>query len=111
MDMTKFLSDQDPDYQNILSELRRFIQPYEQTTEAELQLENSIFPETQGQSNYATRNKSSSKMQPHKNTMYEEEQPYQPARLSNNFSGPFNTNGGSVFLGNEFNAGGGSMTF
>ena len=111
MNMTKFLSDQDPDYQNILSELRRFIQPYEQITGSDLQSEHSILPENQGLSIHGTSNKGSSKTEPHQNTIHAEEKPYQPGRLVNNFSGAFNTSGGRIFLGNEYNTGGGSMTF
>ena len=111
MDMTKFLSDQDPDYQNILSELRRFIQPYEQITGSDLQSEHSILPESQGLSIHGTSNKGSSKTEPHQSTIDAQEKPYQPGRLVNNFSGAFNTSGGRMLLGNEFNTGGGSMTF
>ena len=63
MGMTKFLSDQGPNYQNILSELCRFVQPYEQIIGAELQSEKPIFLETQGRSSYGTRSKNFSKTQ------------------------------------------------
>lgn len=42
IDMTKFLSDQDPDNQNVLSELRRFVQPYKQQMRAMLPLATSV---------------------------------------------------------------------
>lgn len=52
MEMTRFLSDQDPDYHNVLSELRRLVRPKEQQTDARLPLVTLAPAETQGQSEY-----------------------------------------------------------
>ncbi len=112
MDMTKFLSDQDPDYRNVLSELRRLVPPNEQQTKARLPLVTSISPETQGESQYhGTGNESTSTMERDQNTVREEEKQHRPAKSANTFSGTFHTNGGKMIQGSEFNSGGGSMTF
>lgn len=47
MGMTKFLSDQYPNYRNVLSELSRFVQPYEEQMKAKLPLVTSVSPEIQ----------------------------------------------------------------
>jgi len=112
MDMTRFLSDQDPDYRNVLSELRRLVQPDEQQTKARLPLVTSVSPDIQGQSDHhGTGDESSSTIERNQNTVHEEEKPYQPARSVSTFSGTFHTNGGKMIQGSEFNSGGGSMTF
>lgn len=112
MDMTKFVSDQDSDYQNVLSELRRLVSLNEQQTEARLPLLSSVSPEIQEQSNYhGTGHESSSTIERDQNTVREEEKLQRPARSANIFSGTFNTGGGKMIQGNEFNSGGGSMTF
>ncbi len=112
MDMTRFLSDQDPDYRNVLSELRRFVQPNEQQTRARLPLVTSAPAETQGQSEYSkTGNESSLTTDGDPNTVHEEDKTHRPARSANTFSGTFNTGGGKMIQGSEFHSGGGSMTF
>ena len=112
MGMTRFSSDQDPDYQNVLSELRRFVQPYKQQMGTMLPLATSVSPDLHGKSYHRTENKSSSTMERDQNTVRVEEKPYQPARSSiNTFSGTFDTSGGKMIQGSEFNSGGGSMTF
>ena len=111
MDMTKFLSDQDPDYRNVLAELRRFVQSCRLQTKSELPLATSQSIESQGQPDRGTANEGSSTMERDQNTVHEEEEPYQPAGPMNTFSGTFRTKGGKMMQGNEFNSGGGSMTF
>jgi len=112
MDMTSFLSDQDPDYRNVLSELRRFVQPNEQQTKARLPSVTSVSPETQEESSfYGTGDENSSTMERDQNTVREEEKQHRPAKSANTFSGTFHTNGGKMIQGSEFNSGGGSMTF
>jgi hypothetical protein len=110
MSMTKFLSDQDPDYRNVLSELRRFVQPYEEQMKAKLPLVTSVSPEIQGQSYRGVGNESSSTIERDQNTV-REEKPCQSARSVNTFSGTFYTNEGKMIQGSEFNSEGGSMTF
>ena len=100
--MTKFLSHQDPDYRNVLSELQRFVQSHMQQTEKELPSAAPVCPEIQGQSDHGVGNE---------NIVREEEKPCRPTKLVNTFSGRFHTNGGKIIQGNEFNSGGGSMTF
>ena len=111
MGMTRFSSDQDPDYQNVLSELRRFVQLYEQQMGAMLPLVTSVSSDVHGQSHRGTGNESSSTMERDQNTARVEEKPYQPARSTNTFSGTFDTSGGKMIQGSEFNSGGGSMSF
>ncbi len=112
MEMTRFLSDQDPDYRNVYSELRRFIQPNEPQTDERSPLVASVSPETQEQSYYHGPGiESSSTIERDQNTLHEEEKPYRPARSANTFSGTFHTNGGKMIQGSRFNSGGGPMTF
>lgn len=72
MGITKFLSDQDPDYRNVLSELRRFVQPYEEQMKAKLPLVTSVSLETQGQSYRGVGNESSLRKERDQNTVREE---------------------------------------
>ncbi|KAL8946939.1 MAG: hypothetical protein Q9222_006732 [Ikaeria aurantiellina] len=78
MDMTKFSSDQDPDYQNILAELKRFIPTHQDgNPEAEQPAVSPPAAVPGGQNNvdeHDTRN--------------------QPAKVVNTFSSSFNTGGG-----------------
>lgn len=112
MEMTRFLNDQDPDYRNVLSELRRFVRPNEQQTKEIPPLVESEFPEIQGQTDYhGTGTENFSAMERDQDTVREEEKPYRPARSVNTFSGTFHTNGGKMIQGSEFNSGGGPMTF
>ena len=109
--MTKFLSDQDSDYRNVLAELRRFVQSCRLQTKSDLPSATSQSTEIQGQPDHGMANEGSSTMERDQNTVHEEEEPYQPAGSINTFSGTFRTNGGKMIQGNEFNSGGGSMTF
>lgn len=114
MDMTKFLSDQDPDYRNVLSELLRFIQPLEQQPKKAQPLALSTSPtspETQGQSHSRIRNEGSSVAEQDQTTVHGKDHPHQLTRLVNTFSGNFNTGGGKMIQGGDFNSGGGPMTF
>ncbi len=110
-DMTKFLSDQDPDYRNVLSELQRFIQSYKQQTKKELPLTTSVSLKIQGQSDHGLGNESSSAGKQDENIVREKEKPYWPTKSVNTFAGTFHTNGGKMIQGNEFNSGGGPMSF
>ncbi|KAL8907714.1 MAG: hypothetical protein Q9171_005755 [Xanthocarpia ochracea] len=105
MNMTRFSSDQDPDYRNVLSGLYRLVQSHKQQTKSELPSTNSKSSEVQGQSDHKIGNESSSA------GTQEIEKPHGPTQPVNTFSGIFNTNGGKMIQGNEFNSGGGSMTF
>ena len=111
MNMTKFLNNQDPDYRNVLSELQRFVQSYMQQTEKELPSAASISPKIQGQSNPGAENETSSADKRDQNIVREEDKPYRSTKSVNIFSGRFHINGGKIIQGNEFNSGGGSMTF
>ena len=114
MDMTKFLSDQDPDYRNVFSELQRFIQPLEQQPEKAQPLAfsaSSTSSETQGQSRYRMQNEGSSVAEQDQTTVHGKDHPHQPTKLVNTFSGNFNTGGGKLIQGGDFNSGGGPMTF
>jgi hypothetical protein len=112
MDMTRFLSDQDPNYRNVLFELRRLVPPNEQQTKVRLPLVTFVSPETQGESQYhGTGNESSSTMERGQDIVHEEGKPHRSARSVNTFFGTFNTNGGKMIQGSEFNSGGAPMTF
>lgn len=102
MDMTKFVNKQDPDYRNVLSELQRFIQPGNYQSEKKLPLASSVSSKSQEQSHHGARNESSSTG---------ERDSRQSTKSVNTFSGTFNTNGGKMIQGSEFNSGGGSMSF
>lgn len=111
MDMTKFPSNQDPDYQNVVSELQRFIHSSEQTEERPSTISASpTFPENQGQSRSTSRSEASIPEQDPTN-MHARDHPHQPTRLVNTFFGTFNTGGGKIIQGGNFNSGGGSMNF
>ncbi|KAI4120513.1 MAG: hypothetical protein LQ338_006965, partial [Usnochroma carphineum] len=109
--MVRFSDKKDPDYQNILSELRRFIQPCQQQPEQALLSAFSASSETQGQFHRETRDESSSAGKRDETITHERDNLYQPTKLVNNFSGSFHTGGGRIIQGNEFNSGGGPMTF
>ena len=111
MDMTKFLSNQCPDYRNVLSELQRFIPSYNQQTRNELLLPTSASPGTQGQSDYEFGNESSSAGKRDQNIVHGKENPHWSGKPVNTFSGTFHNNGGKMFQGDVFNSGGGPMTF
>ena len=108
MNMTRFSSDQDPDYRNVLSGLYRLVQSHKQQTKAELA---SKSPEVQGQSDHKIGNESSPPGTRDQNTIRENEKPHGPTQPVYTFSGTFNTQGGKMIQGNQFNSGGGPMTF
>lgn len=111
MDMTKFLSDQDPDYRNVVSELQRFIQPCEQLGERPSAFSASpTSPENQGQYHSRLQNEGSVPGQDPTN-VHERDHPRRPTKTVNTFSGTFNTGGGKMIQGGDFNSGGGSMNF
>ena len=117
MNMTKFLSDQDPDYRNVLSELQRFLQLHEQQAKKEPSSVSSIsstsseFLKGQPHSHHGAQNESSSKERWYQTTVHAKNDTNQPTKLANTFSGSFHSNGGKMISGNEFNSGGGSMSF
>ena len=88
IDMTKFSSNQDPDYQNVLSELRRLTRLDSQEANTTSRLASS---------------ESSIK--------HEKVSSTQQTSLANTFSGTFNSGGGKMIQGGEFNSGGGSINF
>ena len=111
MDMTKFLSDQDPDYRNVVSELQRFIQPCKQLGERPSAFSASpTSPESQDQYHLRLQNEGSVPGQDPTN-VYERDHPRRPTKMVNTFSGTFNTGGGKMIQGGVFNSGGGSMNF
>lgn len=114
VDMTKFSSDRDPDYRNVLSELQRFIQSPEQQPKKAQPLAfsaSSTSSESLGQSKHEMRNEGSSVAEQGQTLAHEPNHPYRPTRSVNTFSGNFNTGGGKMIQGGDFNSGGGSMTF
>jgi len=111
MGMTKFLSDQDPNYRDVLSELSRFVQPYEEQMKAKLPLVTSVSPEIQGQSYRGLemrvlRGRSEIRTPCVKRSRFS-----QQGRLTPFLAHTFYTNGAKMIQGSEFNSGGGSMTF
>ena len=111
MDMTKFPSDGDPDYRNVVSELQRLTQPHKQQPEQELPLAASESSENQGQFHREISSEGSSAKERSQATMNHKNNSYQPSKTVNTFSGTFNTNGGKIIQGGEFNSGGGPMSF
>ena len=111
MDMTKFTSDQDPDYRNVISELQRLIQPYEPQLEEQMSIATSTSSPSQGHHHHGTRNEGFSAGEPDQATVHEKEHSHRPTKLVNTFSDTIHTNGGKPIQGNEFNSGGGSMNF
>lgn len=109
MDMTKFPNDQDPDYRNVVSELRRFIHPPEQDRPFTFSA-SPTSSETQGES-HSRMIEEGSVPAPDLTTVHERGQLLQPTKLVNTFSGTFNTGGGKMIQGGKFNSGGGSMNF
>ncbi len=71
----------------------------------------SVSLKIQGQSDHGLGNESSSAGKQDENIVREKEKPYWPTKSVNTFSGTFHTNGGKMIQGNEFNSGGGSMSF
>ena len=112
MDMTKFSDDNNRDYKNVLSELQRFIGSNQQPLEEELPPPApSELPEVQRPSHHSSWNQVSSSGERNDAAAGVERPPTQATKPVNNFSGTFSTNGGKQYQGNEFNSGGGPMTF
>jgi hypothetical protein len=111
MDMTKFASNQDQDYQNVLSELRRFIPSREAHPDMELISATSQSSPNQETSQSENRNEESSANKRGQAGKREESGLRQPPQPVIHFSGTFNTGGGKSMQGNQFNAGGGAMNF
>jgi hypothetical protein len=111
MDMTKFASNQDQDYQNVLSELRRFIQSSEAHPEMELISATSQSNPNQETSQSESRNEESSANKRDQAGKCEEGGLRQPPQPINHFSGTFNTGGGKSIQGNQFNSEGRPMNF
>lgn len=109
--MTKFSSDQDPDYRNVLSALHRFVQSCKERTTIELPPATSESLGVQGQPDHEIENENSSAGKRDQNLAREHGKPQEPTKAGNIFSGTFITEGGKMIQGNEFNSGGGSMTF
>ena len=114
IDMTKFSNAQDPDYQNVLSELRRFTQAsledHDASTSSVL-----IHQYSRGQSPNSTLSRDERPgEQSARVDLPEQHIPVsteRPAQLVNHFSGSFNTDGGKMINGGVFNSGGGNMNF
>jgi len=78
---------------------------------SELPSATSESPEIQGQSDHGIGNECSSAGKRDQNIVREDEKQHGPTKSVNTFSSTFHTNGGKMIQGNEFNSGGGSMTF
>ena len=111
MDMTKFMSDQDPDYQNVLSELQRLVESVPHQRKEASGLAASKFSETSGKSLEETHHQGQSANDHDQSTVHGNSSSTQPTRLVNTFSGTFNSGGGKMFQGNQFDSKGGSMNF
>ena len=111
MDMTKFISDQDPDYQNVLSELQRLVESVPHQRKEASGLAASKFSETSGKSLEETHHQGQSANDHDQSTVQGNSSSTQPTRLVNTFSGTFNSGGGKMFQGNQFDSKGGSMNF
>lgn len=113
MEMTKFSSKQDPDYRNVLSELRRFIEPGQHQPRKALALTSSESSASGTQRNLHgdTQNEISSAGKQDPIIVHEKTISGQPTGPVNTFSGNFNTGGGKMFQGGSFNSGGGPMNF
>ena len=125
-DMARFSDGNNPDYRNVLSELQRLISSDKQRPEEELPLSfptssmslappappaPSELPEVQRQSHNSSWNRIPSLEERDETAMRVARTPNQAIKPVNNFSGTFHTNGGKLYQGNEFNSGGGPMTF
>ena len=109
--MTKFLSDQNPDYRNVLSELQRFIQPGQYQPRKTSPLASSDLFGTGGQYHCETQGKGSLAVEQDQTVVHEKVSSNQPTRFVNAFSGNFNTSGGKMIQGGNFSSGGGPMNF
>ena len=125
-DMVRFSDGNDPDYRNVLSELQRLTGSDNQRPEAELPLSfptssmlfappaptaPSELPEVKRQSHHSSWNQIPSLEGRDETATRVARTPNQATKPVNHFSGTFHTNGGKLYQGNEFNSGGGPMTF
>lgn len=111
MDMTKLSSDQDPNYRKVLSGLHRIVRSCKQKTKNELPSEVSQSSGVQGQPDHRTDNENSPAGERDQKLLRDDERIYQPTRPVNIFSGTFHSQGGRMIQGNQFNSGGGPMSF
>lgn len=96
--MTKFASDQDPDYRNVLSELQRFVRPVPYQPKEASRSTSSGFSRT-GRKFYDRTHRGQSVKEHEEATLYGGSSSTQPTRSINTFSGTFNS-GGKLFSGN-----------
>ena len=115
MDMTKFSSAKDPDYQLVLSELIRFAAAsptFQGDTSPASYPENPIgigstLLADQGKTINENRQALTTELPNRRASLSTEDS----ALLVNHFSGTFNTGGGKMMTGGVYNSGGGNMTF
>ena len=105
--MTKFSSKDDPDYQNLLSEMRRFLVNSEPQNEAGIPSAVAQPLTTQASSQDGNRSKTSAEQQ----EQIRDPQKNNSGQQINHFSGRFESSGGKMIMGGVFNSGGGAMTF
>ncbi len=106
MDMIKFMSDQDPDYYNVLSELRRLIEPVPHQVKEALGLASSRVSETGGKFDEETYHQGQSARDDHQSTVHGDSTSTQPKSSVNTVSSTFNSGGGKIIQGNQFHSGG-----
>lgn len=111
MNMTKFLSSQDQDYRNVLSELRRFIPHSQLQLEVKSSSTTSQSITNQESSECGNQDQEISINERGQALGRKDNKSCQPPQLVNNFSGTFNTDGGKMIQGSEFNSGGAPMSF
>ncbi|KAL2056045.1 hypothetical protein ABVK25_003687 [Lepraria finkii] len=111
IDMSKFMSDQDPDYRNVLSELQRFIESIPHRPKEASRFASSGFSETGGNSHNETHYQGQSAKEHGQSTVHGDSSSTRPTRSINTFSGTFNSGGGKMFQGNRFDSKGGPMNF
>jgi len=111
MDITRFLSDQDPDYQNILSELRRFNEPVLHQPIEALHLKSSASSGTGGKIHCQTPDQGCAAREQDQATVHGKASSNQPTGSVNTFSGNFHTGGGKMIQGSQFDSRGGPMSF
>lgn len=110
MDMTKFASDQDPDYRNVLSELQRFTRHVPHQPEEASRSASSEFSESGGKHYNGTHQGQSAK-EHDRFIFHGDSNSTQLTRSVNTFSGTFNSGGGKMFSGSQFDSKGGPMNF
>ena len=111
MNITKFMSDQDPDYQNVLLELQRLLESVPHQVKEALDLTSSKIFKTDGKFHEEAHHQDQSAMNHDQSTVHKDSTLTQPTRSVNTFSGTFNSGGGKMFQGNQFDSKGGPMNF